>query len=142
MKHIYLLMLLFTLSCNFKEQKKSLVQYKGPIVNKVVFDSISLSETKMSTSEIVRTTVKIAYPPKTKEVKWYYIGHAPNGTGMLYITDVDDRPYNITLESIEAVSAVSSLLQASYARIDTVSKELYSYKAADQKSGDRTLRPL
>ena len=106
---------------------------KGIDPKEAVSDSMQLTSLKFDKGDTPiskATKIRILYPRTTKEVEWYSIGHAPTGTGLLTVTCADGSIHPVLLESIEAVSAISSLMQAAYIRIDTISKEIYSYKAA------------
>ena len=75
-------------------------------------------------------TFTFVYPATTKQIDWYFIGHMPNGSGRLNVYCSDSTHYTVILNTTAAVTAVSSLLQSGYTRYDTVSTEIYAYKAA------------
>ena len=103
----------------------------------LITDTIYLSDLpgdSTSTSELIPITV----PKTTKIVKWYSIGYMPDGTGLLKVTTEDDVNYDVKLNNSAVVAAASNLLQNAYVRLDTVTKEIYSYKT----TVTATLRPF
>jgi hypothetical protein len=138
MKVLPVIICFLACSCTGSVDKNK--DYTGINLNNAILDSLQLTQLQLPSKEIVKGIVPILYPPSTKEIKWYYIGHVPNGSGMLYVITSDNKQYPVHLNSIAAVSAVSSMLQTSYARFDTISNEIYSYKAAIMASGITTLK--
>ena len=72
--------------------------------------------------------VVVVYPPSTKQVIWYSIGHALSGSGRLAVTCTDNSNYSFPLIDVASVGAASNLLQAGYVRIDTSTGQIFSYK--------------
>lgn len=148
-KILIVLNLLILLSCNnegnFKEknQETTILKTSGKIDSlKALFDTISLSTGRhLSRAEFSQYMTKkgreknntdyvvIPYPPTTKLIDWYYIGHAPMGSGNLVVICHDKSTYSVPIADPVSIAAVSSLMQAAYVRIDSLSKEIYSYKS-------------
>lgn len=143
--------LLTLISCNNNSLDSKNVKLKKPSglidSSTAKFDTIAIQVTKLSMQlsdlEVVGSvfiksekananeniSIAVPYPPASKKVSWYYIGHAPMGSGMLTVICEDNTSYKVPISEPASIAAISSLLQAKYVRFDTISKEIYSYNS-------------
>lgn len=98
--------------------------------NDLVTDTLFLFNPPSADSITSSLPTVIIVPKTTKVVKWFSIGYMPDGSGLLKVTTEDNSNYEVKLKNSTVVAATGNLMQNAYVRLDTVTKEIYSYKAA------------